>query len=61
MIENVAEHSFHVSLIAHCLCSIANEVFNKESGTNKAVTLSIFHDVTEVFTGGISTPVRKTP
>jgi 5'-deoxynucleotidase len=58
MKENVAEHSFHVALITHCLCSIANEVFNKEVNTEKAVTLSLFHDVTEVFTGDIPTPVK---
>ncbi|OIJ12870.1 5'-deoxynucleotidase [Anaerobacillus arseniciselenatis] len=58
MKENVAEHSFHVSLITHCLCSIANEVFNKNINTDKAVTLSLFHDVTEVFTGDIPTPVK---
>ena len=56
--ENVAEHSFQVSLITHCLCSIANEVFDKEINTDKAVTLSLFHDVTEVFTGDIPTPVK---
>lgn len=58
MKENVAEHSYHVSLITHCLCSIANDVFNKEVNTEKAVTLSLFHDVTEVFTGDIPTPVK---
>jgi 5'-deoxynucleotidase len=58
MKENVAEHSFHVSLITHCLCSIGNVVFNKEVNTEKAVILSLFHDVTEVFTGDIPTPVK---
>lgn len=58
MKENVAEHSFHVSLLTHCLCSIANVVFNKEVNTDRAVTLSLFHDVTEVFTGDIPTPVK---
>ena len=58
MKENVAEHSFHVSLLTHCLCTIANEVYNKEVNTDRAVTLSLFHDVTEVFTGDIPTPVK---
>ncbi|RXJ00661.1 5'-deoxynucleotidase [Anaerobacillus alkaliphilus] len=58
MKENVAEHTFHVSLITHCLCSIANEIFHKEVNTEKAVTLSLFHDVTEVYTGDIPTPVK---
>ncbi|MBM7661979.1 5'-deoxynucleotidase [Bacillus mesophilus] len=58
MKENVAEHSFNVSLITHSLCSIANEVFHKNINTERAVTLSLFHDVTEVFTGDIPTPVK---
>ncbi len=58
MKENVAEHSFHVSVLTHCLCSIANIIFNKEVNTERAVTLSLFHDVTEVFTGDIPTPVK---
>ncbi len=58
MKENVAEHTFHVSLITHCLCTIANELFHKDINTEKAVTLSLFHDVTEVYTGDIPTPVK---
>lgn len=58
MKENVAEHSFHVSLLTHVLCTIANEVFNRQISTEKAVTLALFHDVTEVFTGDIPTPVK---
>ncbi|MFA9560506.1 5'-deoxynucleotidase [Evansella sp. AB-rgal1] len=58
MKENVAEHTFQVTLITHCLCTIANEVFHKNINTEKAVTLSLFHDVTEVYTGDIPTPVK---
>ncbi|TMW73442.1 5'-deoxynucleotidase [Alteribacter natronophilus] len=58
MKENVAEHSFHVSLITHTLCTIANHVYGKEIDTEKAVTHSLFHDVTEVITGDIPTPVK---
>ncbi|MFS1511822.1 5'-deoxynucleotidase [Chengkuizengella sp. SCS-71B] len=56
--ENVAEHSYHVSLITHVLCTIANEVFDKNINTEKAVCLALFHDATEVFTGDIPTPVK---
>jgi len=56
--ENVAEHSFHVALLTHALCTIANEIFGKNLPTEKAVTMALFHDCTEVFTGDIPTPVK---
>jgi 5'-deoxynucleotidase len=56
--ENVAEHSFHVTLLTHVLCSIANEVFGRQVPTDKVVSMALFHDATEVFTGDIPTPVK---
>ncbi|MFC4077659.1 5'-deoxynucleotidase [Salinithrix halophila] len=56
--ENVAEHSFHVALLTHALCTIASEVFGKEVPVDKAVTLALFHDATEVITGDIPSPVK---
>jgi 5'-deoxynucleotidase len=56
--ENVAEHSFHVALIAHALGSIAREIFNRDINPDEAVTYALFHDATEVFTGDIPTPVK---
>src|SRR4051812_11888224 len=56
--ENVAEHSFHVAILTHALCTIANEVFKSNIATNEAVSMALFHDVTEVFTGDIPTPVK---
>ena len=56
--ESAAEHSFHVALLTHALCTIAREVFGKPVDTARAVTLALFHDVTEVITGDIPTPVK---
>lgn len=56
--ENVAEHSYHVALLTHALCTIANVVFHRGVATEKAVTMALFHDSTEVFTGDIPTPVK---
>lgn len=56
--ENVAEHSYHVALIAHSLGTIAREIFKRDVNPDEAVTYALFHDATEVFTGDIPTPVK---
>ncbi|ANE48434.1 5'-nucleotidase [Paenibacillus swuensis] len=56
--ENVAEHSYHVALLTHMLCTIANEIYGKNVPADRAVTASLFHDSTEVITGDIPTPVK---
>ena len=44
--ENVAEHSFHVGLLTHALCTIAVRVFGKEVPVERAVMLALYHDAT---------------
>jgi len=56
--ENVAEHSYHVAMLTHALCTIANQVYGKSVPTETVVCMALFHDVTEVFTGDIPTPVK---
>lgn len=56
--ENVAEHSFHVALLAHSLGTISREIFGRDVNPDEIVTYALFHDATEVFTGDIPTPVK---
>lgn len=56
--ENVAEHSYHVAILTHALCSIGNEIFGKSLPTEQLVCQALFHDATEMFTGDIPTPVK---
>lgn len=56
--ENVAEHTFHVALLAHALCTIAKNIFHKDVPLEDVICATLFHDATEVITGDIPTPVK---
>lgn len=56
--ENVMEHSWEVAVIAHTLALIKNRYFAGQIDANAIATAALYHDVTEVITGDLPTPIK---
>ncbi|EGO63854.1 5'-deoxynucleotidase [Acetonema longum] len=56
--ENIQEHSLQAAMIAHGLAVIRNAHFGGKIDPARAATLAMFHEVSEVFTGDLPTPVK---
>lgn len=56
--ENLSEHSLEVAFIAHALGIINNEVFGGDINAEHLAVLGMYHDVTEIITGDMPTPVK---
>jgi len=56
--ENVMEHSWEVATIAYTLALIKNEHFNGNLDVNAITVGALFHDVMEVITGDLPTPIK---
>ncbi len=56
--ENVMEHSWEVATIAHTLALVKNRYFGGEVDANAVATAALYHDVTEVITGDLPTPIK---
>jgi 5'-deoxynucleotidase len=56
--ENVMEHSWEVAVIAHTLALIKNRYFAGQVDANAVTTAALYHDVTEVITGDLPTPIK---
>lgn len=56
--ENLSEHSLEVAFIAHALGIINNEIFNGSINADRLAILGMYHDVTEIITGDMPTPVK---
>lgn len=56
--ENLSEHSLDNAIIAHALAVIRNRRFGGRVNPERAALLAIFHDVPEVITGDMPTPVK---
>ncbi len=56
--ENLSEHSLEVAFIAHALGVINNEVYGGSVPAERLALLAMYHDVTEIITGDMPTPVK---
>lgn len=56
--ENVMEHSWEVSVIAHTLALIKNRYYDGDIDANAVATAALYHDITEVITGDLPTPIK---
>ena len=56
--ENVSEHSLEVAVIAHALAEIGIAYFNKTYNPAQIALKAIYHDVSEIFTGDLPSPIK---
>ena len=57
-VENLQGHSLETAMIAHQLGILRNTYFNGTLDVNRLAVLAMYHDVSEVFTGDMPTPVK---
>ena len=58
MPENDAEHSLQVAMIAHALAVIGRDAYGRDVNPEHVLALGVYHDVSEVITGDMPTPVK---
>ena len=56
--ETLSEHSLETAVLAHCLVTLHNTRFGGNLSPERATTLALFHDMPEVLTGDMPTPVK---
>ena len=56
--ENVQEHGLQVAVIAHALAVIENRYYGGAYNPEHVMALAAFHEVGEVFTGDLPTPIK---
>ena len=58
MPENDAEHSLQVAMIAHAIAIMGRDRYGRRVDPEHVLALGVYHDVSEVITGDMPTPVK---
>ncbi len=58
--ENICEHSYDVAVLAHALAELENTRFGGKVRVEKAVMIALYHDLPEILTGDMPTPIKYT-
>lgn len=56
--ESLSEHANETAVLAHALAVIGNRIFGKSYDEGHTVLLALYHDLPEVYTGDLPTPVK---
>ena len=56
--ENIMEHTQSVTIIAHALVTLHNDVFGGTADVLKTVLYAMYHETSEVMTGDLPTPIK---
>jgi len=56
--ENLSEHSLECAVLSHALSLIGNRYFGKKLDPNRLLCAALFHDMNEVLTGDLPTPIK---
>lgn len=56
--ENISEHSAEVAALAHAIAVIKNKRFEGKLNPERAALLGLYHDMPEILTGDMPTPVK---
>ena len=56
--ENISEHSHEVAVVAHALALLHNKHYGGQADPKTCVLLAVYHDVPEILTGDMPTPVK---
>ena len=56
--ENISEHSIETAFIAHAFALLRNKRFGGNINAERCALIAIYHDVSEIITGDLPTPVK---